>query len=154
MSRESMKDIIENSIKSAGLSETEVAEWVSNLKAFHDEEVRRQALRLDEFDEDHRQHSQAVDNFEATVQQLDKTLGTLRQESATLAKERDELARLKAQLERTAHDLSEGVVRGNREPLTWRRLVFLFGVIVLSSATGATIFVVFIWLFRRGLVSL
>jgi len=128
--------------------------WVGELRAYHREETRRQAQRAAELEELHAQHNQVIDNFVATVQQFDKVLRTLRQESATLARERDELTRLRGQLQRTARDLTEGVARGYREPITWQRALFLLGVIVLSSATGAATFVVFIWLFRRGIVSL
>lgn len=104
-----MKDIIANSIKSAGLSETEVAEWVSNLKAFHDEETKRQEQREFDFGVQIHAHNIIAENIKSTGEQLDARVKALGQLEVQVAQEREELRKVKQDLQRERQLLREAI---------------------------------------------
>lgn len=104
-----MKDIIENSIKSAGLSETEVAEWVVNLKSYHDEEGKRRGERNEELLELVELYDSAAKNLNSAAGYLDQKVGALAQLEVQVAQERQELRKVKQDLQRERQLLGEAI---------------------------------------------
>lgn len=102
-----MKDIIESSIKNAGMSETEVAEWVVNLKSYHDEETKRREQREEDLAYQVEVHNLAVNNFKLAGEQLDAKAKALARLGVQLTKEREELRQVKQDLQRERQLLRE-----------------------------------------------
>lgn len=114
---ESMKELIEKSIKSAGTSELEISTWVTDLKTYHRQETRQQQVRLEELKRVTGLHDQAVDNFiiaqnalKAEHQALARERSALAQERSELARERQAFAAERGQLSRVIASLEPGVV--------------------------------------------
>lgn len=105
-----MKDIIENSIKSAGTSETEVAEWVVNLKSYHDEEAKRREQREFDFAVQIHAHNIIAENIKRTGEHLDARVKALAQLEVEVARERQELRKVKQDLQMERQLLREAII--------------------------------------------
>ncbi len=136
-----MKDIIANSIKSAGMTETEVAEWVSNLKAFHDEETKRREQREFDLRVQINAHDIIANNIKSTGEQLDARVKALGQLELQVAQEREELRRVKQDLQRERQLLRETIEK--LKPKWWIQLIvaFLAALSALALFLGVLRFV-------------
>lgn len=120
-----MKDIIESALSSKNVSEVEIAEWVTNLKRYHDEETRRQEERLEVQRALETSHNLAVKNFQIAQQNLEREYQRLAKERANLsqlveglAKERDAQVSARVRMEQRIKEL---------EPDYGTKVLFAFG---------------------------
>lgn len=140
MSRESMKDIIENSIRSAGTSETEVSIWVGDLKAFHAEETRRWEERQRNLSTLEAQIDDAAATLAGAYELLAKERQALARERAAFSKERAELQQVKGSLSWERERLTETI--NKLEPDT----SVYFGVSFVAALFALFVFVGLQWL--------
>lgn len=122
------------------MTETEVAEWVTNLKAFHDEETRRWEARQHNLSQLEAQIDDTAATLAEAYELLTKERQALAWERAAFSREREELQRIRGSLEWERERLTETINKLEPDPSVY-----------LSVGVAAALFALFLFLLVQWL---